>query len=160
MPEKDNKYLCIAIIFQRVIVNRPFLSSRIGYVALWNSSVFIKKNLFQQPTPTMMSLFCLYGYSLSIYIPVAILWTIQVSWLQWLFVIMAAFVSGAVLIFWLMPALRKSKYFPILMGCILGFHFLLAAGFMLYFFHTPSSSGIVPVSPPAPLVSSTPAKVI
>lgn len=90
-------------------------------------------------SPTMMSLFCLYGYSLSIYIPVAVLWTIQVSWLQWLFVLMAAFVSGAVLIFWLLPALKRSRYFLILIGSILAFHFLLAAGFMLYFFHTPST---------------------
>ncbi|CAK1542772.1 unnamed protein product [Leptosia nina] len=90
-------------------------------------------------SPTMMSLFCLYGYSLSIYIPVAILWTIQVSWLQWLLVLLGAFVSGAVLIFWLLPALRKSKYFLILVGCILAFHFLLAAGFMLYFFHVPET---------------------
>ncbi|KOB76337.1 Protein YIPF1 [Operophtera brumata] len=64
---------------------------------------------------------------------------IQVTWLQWLFVLMAAFVSGAVLIFWLMPALRKSRYFLVLVGSILAFHFLLAAGFMLYFFHAPSS---------------------
>lgn len=96
--------------------------------------------LFQNaPSPTMMSLFCLYGYSLSIYIPVAIFWTIQVFWLQWLFVLMAAFVSGAVLIFWLLPALKKSKYFLIIGGSILAFHFLLAAGFMLYFFHRPSA---------------------
>lgn len=86
-------------------------------------------------SPTMISLFCLYGYSLSIYIPVAILWTIQISWLQWLLVLMAALVSGAVLIFWLLPALKKSKYFLIITGSILAFHFLLAAGFMLYFFH-------------------------
>ncbi|CAK1589347.1 unnamed protein product [Parnassius mnemosyne] len=96
-------------------------------------------------TPTMMSLFCLYGYSLSIYIPVAILWTIQVSWLQWLFVLMAAFISGAVLIFWLLPALRKSRYFLIVVGSILAFHFLLATGFMLFFFHVPST-GDIPVS--------------
>ncbi|XP_045504642.1 protein YIPF2 [Colias croceus] len=89
--------------------------------------------------PTMMSLFCLYGYSLSIYVPVAILWTIQVSWLQWLLVLLGAFISGAVLIFWLLPALRKSKYFLILVGSILAFHFLLAAGFMLYFFHVPDA---------------------
>ncbi|KPJ21680.1 Protein YIPF1, partial [Papilio machaon] len=100
----------------------------------------------QSTSPTMMSLFCLYGYSLSIYIPVAILWTIQVSWLQWLFVLMAAFVSGAVLIFWLLPALRKSKYFLILVGSILAFHFLLATGFMLYFFHVPDTDVAVKVS--------------
>ncbi|RVE52292.1 hypothetical protein evm_003082 [Chilo suppressalis] len=91
-------------------------------------------------SPSMISLFCLYGYSLSIYVPVAVLWTIQVFWLQWLFVMMAGFISGAVLVFWLLPALRKSKYFIILGGCILGCHFLLATGFMLYFFHTPNST--------------------
>ncbi|XP_039747758.1 protein YIPF2 isoform X2 [Pararge aegeria] len=94
-------------------------------------------------SPSMISLFCLYGYSLSIYIPVAVLWTIQVSWLQWLFVLMAAFVSGAVLIFWLLPALKKSKYFLILIGSILAFHFLLATGFMLYFFHVPDTASAV-----------------
>ncbi|XP_045778340.1 protein YIPF1 [Maniola jurtina] len=90
-------------------------------------------------SPSMISLFCLYGYSLSIYIPVAVLWTIQVSWLQWLFVLMAAFVSGAVLIFWLLPALKRSRYYLILIGSILAFHFLLATGFMLYFFHVPDT---------------------
>lgn len=101
----------------------------------------------------MISLFCLYGYSLSIYIPVAVLWTIQVTWLQWLFVLMAAFISGAVLIFWLLPALRKSKYFVILAGSILAVHFLLAAGFMLYFFHAPSSLPVV-IPPVVPSVST------
>ncbi|VVC94617.1 unnamed protein product [Leptidea sinapis] len=104
-------------------------------------------------SPTMMSLFCLYGYSLSIYIPVAILWTIQVSWLQWLLVLLGAFVSGAVLIFWLLPALRKSKYFLVLIASILAFHFLLAAGFMLYFFHVPDNVTTV-------LTTSTTAKAI
>lgn len=65
-------------------------------------------------SPSIMALFCLYGYSLSIYIPVSILWTIQVSWLQWSLVLTAAFVSGAVLVFWLLPALRRSRYFFIL----------------------------------------------
>ncbi|OWR55237.1 protein YIPF2 [Danaus plexippus] len=104
-------------------------------------------------SPTMISLFCLYGYSLSIYIPVAILWTIQVSWLQWLFVLMAALVSGAVLIFWLLPALKKSKYSLILIGSILGFHFLLASGFMLYFFHVPNTVD------PTTVVTNTTVKV-
>uniref|UniRef100_A0A1E1W2L8 Protein YIPF n=1 Tax=Pectinophora gossypiella TaxID=13191 RepID=A0A1E1W2L8_PECGO len=106
-------------------------------------------------TPTMISLFCLYGYSLAIYIPVAVLWTIPVLWLQWLFVLMAACVSGAVLIFWLLPALRKSKYFFILVGSILGFHFLLATGFMLYFFHTPSS-GVIPSTVSPSVTSAAP----
>lgn len=110
----------------------------------WTTNTDAHDEIENQNTssPTMMSLFCLYGYSLSIYIPVAVLWTIQVFWLQWLLVIVAAFVSGAVLIFWLLPALKKSKYYLILGGSILAFHFLLAAGFMLYFFHRPSTEVI------------------
>lgn len=109
-------------------------------------------------SPSMISLFCLYGYSLSIYIPVAIFWTIQISWLQWLFVLMAAFVSGAVLIFWLLPALKKSKYFYMLVGSILAFHFLLATGFMLYFFHGPNavSAPGVPVTPSVATAAAAP----
>lgn len=103
----------------------------------------------QSKIPTMMSLFCLYGYSLSIYIPVAVLWTIQVSWLQWLLVLMAAFISGAVLIFWLLPALKKSKYNFILIIAILAIHFLLAAGFMLYFFHGRGTPVVPSVAPSA-----------
>ncbi|XP_072945439.1 protein YIPF2 [Epargyreus clarus] len=99
----------------------------------------------EQSSPTMISLFCLYGYSLSIYIPVAILWTIQVSWLQWVLVLMAALDSGVALVFWLLPALKRSRYSLILIGTILAIHFLLAAGFMLYFFHVPDSE---PQAPP------------
>ncbi|CAB3225552.1 unnamed protein product [Arctia plantaginis] len=116
----------------------------------WTTNTDAHDEIENQDTksPTMISLFCLYGYSLSIYVPVAVFWTIQVFWLQWLLVLMAAFVSGAVLIFWLLPALKKSKYFLILGGLILACHFLLAAGFMLYFFHRPSTvvdNVIVPI---------------
>ncbi|XP_023941775.1 protein YIPF1 [Bicyclus anynana] len=110
----------------------------------WTSTADSQDEIETQASssPSMISLFCLYGYSLSIYIPVAVLWTIQVSWLQWLFVLMAAFVSGAVLIFWLLPALKKSRYYLILIASILAFHFLLATGFMLYFFHVPDTATV------------------
>ncbi|XP_055843463.1 protein YIPF1 isoform X1 [Episyrphus balteatus] len=91
-------------------------------------------------TPSLLSLMCIYGYSLAIYIPVSILWVIQISILQWLLVLTAALASGSVLIAVLTPALRNSKISLFLMIGILGAHFLLAAGFMLYFFHVPNNS--------------------
>jgi protein YIPF1/2 len=98
----------------------------------------------------------LYGYSLAVYIPVSVLWTIQFSLLQWLLVSTAAFLSGSVLIFVMIPALRYSKYSFIIMVSIAVAHFILAAGFMLYFFHVPASnlkehmvSGIVATPAPA-----------
>ncbi|XP_013108110.1 protein YIPF1 [Stomoxys calcitrans] len=93
-------------------------------------------------TPSLLSLMCVYGYSLAIYIPVSILWVIQLSILQWLLVITAALLSGSVLIAVLTPALRNSKYSLFLIIGILAAHFLLAAGFMLYFFHVPSSGTV------------------
>lgn len=82
----------------------------------------------------------MYGYSLVIYIPVSILWVIQISLLQWLLVISATFMSGSVLLLVLTPALRVSRGSLMFAVGIIVAHFLLAAGFMLYFFHVPDST--------------------
>jgi len=95
--------------------------------------------------PSLLSIVCLYGYSLAVYVPVSILWTIQISLLQWLLVLTAAFLSGSVLINILMPSLRLSKYSFFLIIGIASAHFLLAAGFMLYFFHVPSTPDKAPI---------------
>ncbi|EDV34579.1 uncharacterized protein Dana_GF21391 [Drosophila ananassae] len=103
-------------------------------------------------TPTLLSLMCIYGYSLAIYIPVSILWVINISLLQWLLVITAALLSGTVLIAVLTPALRNSQFSLFLIIGILSAHIVLAAGFLLYFFHSPPevvSSGYPPAAPPA-----------
>merc|ERR1719237_1078736 len=80
---------------------------------------------------------------LSIYVPVSILWLIQVSWWQWLCVLLGAGLSGAVLFTPLWPAVRDgaSKGAWVVMGIVLCLHLLLACGFMLYFFHVPPTSG-------------------
>ncbi|XP_051165949.1 protein YIPF1 [Leptopilina boulardi] len=89
--------------------------------------------------PGLLQLLCLYGYSLSIYVPVAFLWTIQYDWLQWTLVVIATVLSGGVLLRSLLPVIDgKHKY--IYVSVILGLHLLLAAGFMLYFFHVPANN--------------------
>lgn len=109
-------------------------------------------------TPGALELICIYGYSMFIYIPTAILWTIQISLLQWMLVFMAAFISGSVLLLTLMPALRLSRHkFFLIIGITLC-HLLLAVGFMEYFFHVP---GTVPAEPlptaaPSPVVPQAP----
>lgn len=84
--------------------------------------------------PGLLELLCLYGYSLSIYIPMAFLWAIQIGWLQWSLVILATFLSGGVLLRSLLPVIA-GKHRIIYIVVILGMHLLLAAGFMLYYFH-------------------------
>ncbi|KAH8289086.1 hypothetical protein KR054_000026 [Drosophila jambulina] len=106
-------------------------------------------------TPTLLSLMCIYGYSLAIYIPVSILWVINISVLQWLLVITAALLSGTVLIAVLTPALRNSQFSLFLIIGILSAHIVLAAGFLLYFFHSPPDAPVAgaaptPAAPAAP----------
>ncbi|XP_050300008.1 protein YIPF1 [Anthonomus grandis grandis] len=109
-------------------------------------------------TPGALELICIYGYSLFIYIPAAILWSIQIDLLQWLLTLIASLVSGSVLLLTLMPALRLSKQKFILIIGILGAHFLLAAGFMWVFFHVP---GTVPQKEiPVHVLSSTTVKSV
>jgi len=88
---------------------------------------------------SFLELVCLYGYSLAIYVPVSILWLIQVSWWQWICVLLGAGLSGAVLFMPIWPAVRDgaARSAWIVMGVILCLHLLLACGFMLYFFHVP-----------------------
>lgn len=98
-------------------------------------------------TTGVLEIICVYGYSLFIYIPISILWFIQINLLQWGLLLFGTFVSGSVLLLTLTPALRLSKHkFLISIGIIL-FHLLLAAGFMLHFFHGSNDiPAIVPVT--------------
>lgn len=106
----------------------------------WSSDITDLDGLEDGKTPSALELICVYGYSLFIYIPVSILWSIQVAWLQWLLVLVAALLSGSVLLSTLMPPLRLSRHkFLIIIGIIFC-HLLLAAGFMLFFFHVPKAT--------------------
>ena len=91
---------------------------------------------------SFLELLCVYGYSLAIYIPVSVLWTIQYSALQWSLVLVGAGLSGAVLVLAIWPSVQNhtQKVGIILIGIVLLLHLLLACGFMLYFFHVPASS--------------------
>lgn len=104
--------------------------------------------------PGLLTLICVYGYSLVIYIPVSILWVIQVSALQWLLVLSATFLSGSVLVLVLTPALRVARGSMMFAVGIVAAHFLLAAGFMLYFFHGPTATEVI-----TPIVSAAVAAV-
>ncbi|XP_050076264.1 protein YIPF1 [Anopheles maculipalpis] len=98
-------------------------------------------------TPSLLSLVCVYGYSLAIYIPVSVLWTIQVSVFQWLLVITGTFLSGFALLTILMPAIKKSRYSILVVLAVELAHFALAAGFMLFFFHAPDVDAPVEIPP-------------
>lgn len=107
-------------------------------VALWG---ILKWCGGQEARLSFLEILCVYGYSLSIYVPVSIFWVIQIEWLQWLLVAVGAALSGSVLLMTAWPAVAVDKR-CIILAAILGLHLLLAAGFMLYFFHVPPMTDI------------------
>ncbi|XP_015593065.1 protein YIPF1 [Cephus cinctus] len=129
-----------------------FLYAWILPLALWavlkwtSSPPNMEEELIEDnKVPGLLELLCLYGYSLAIYIPVAFLWTVQIEWLRWSLVGIAALLSGGVLLRSLSPVIA-GKHKLIYITVILGMHLLLAAGFMLYFFHVPSKNVTIPIS--------------
>ncbi|CAL1280455.1 unnamed protein product [Larinioides sclopetarius] len=90
---------------------------------------------------TLLEILCVYGYSLAIYVPISVLWVIQVAWLQWILVIIGATLSGTVLIqtFWPIFRDENKKIAAVVLCLMLLFHTLLAVGFVTYFFQPPNS---------------------
>ncbi|CAH8644227.1 Protein yipf2 [Schistosoma haematobium] len=78
-----------------------------------------------------------YGYSLAVFVPVAILWTIQIDILQWLLFLVGIGISGAFLVFALMPSIRKEypKLATPIMIIIIVVHFGFSLALMIAFFH-------------------------
>jgi len=53
---------------------------------------------------TFIEILCIYGYSLSVYVPISVLWLINIPFLQWLLVLAAILLSGSVLVFTFWPS--------------------------------------------------------
>ncbi|XP_051742217.1 protein YIPF2 [Ctenopharyngodon idella] len=92
---------------------------------------------------TFLETVCVYGYSLFIYIPTSILWTIPLYWLQWLLIVIAMVISGSVLVMTFWPAVRDDTKLTAFttMAVIVSLHALLAVGCKLYFFQTATYTG-------------------
>jgi hypothetical protein len=86
---------------------------------------------------TFLELLCIYGYSLTIFIPVSILWMIPISWLQWLLTILASLISGSVLIVTFWPTINsdEKRFNALSMLVVLLAHLLMAICIMSVFFH-------------------------
>lgn len=92
---------------------------------------------------TFIELLSIYGYSLFIYIPISILWLINVSAIQWILVLIAVGLSGNVLFFTFWPTLSQDSNKKVGFGVIILIiilHALLGLSFMLFFFHHPPAS--------------------
>jgi len=87
---------------------------------------------------TYLECVCVYGYSLSIFVPISILWLIPFDWLRWLLVLVGAVTSGLVIVstFWRAVEDEPKNIAIGTVAVIFILHTLLAIGFKLYFFKT------------------------
>lgn len=105
---------------------------------------------------SLLETLCLYGYSLSIYVPISILWAVELWWLRWLLMSVGALLSGLVLVSTLWPSFREDSRKVAFITSVVIFllHSLLALGFVEYFFQHDATHGVAP-TPLPPLVIST-----
>ncbi|XP_017287690.1 protein YIPF2 [Kryptolebias marmoratus] len=100
---------------------------------------------------TFLETVCIYGYSLSIFIPTSILWILPFEWLQWTLIVVAMMISGSVLILTFWPVVRDdSKVMAVgTVMTIIVLHALLAIGCKLYFFQVavPTSLPVITTAP-------------
>lgn len=103
---------------------------------------------FNRVEYTFLELLCIYGYSLTIFIPISILWIIPVNWLQWTSTLIASLISGSVLVvtFWPTVHSEHKKFSALSMLGVLLAHLLMAVCIMLVFFHV-SDKNINPSDP-------------
>jgi hypothetical protein len=94
---------------------------------------------------TFIELLCIYGYSLTIFIPISILWIIPIHWLQWTLTIAASVVSGSVLVVTFWPTINSDhgRFSALSMVVVFLAHLIMAICIMLVFFHI-SDKNIIP----------------
>ncbi|KAM5266335.1 protein YIPF1 isoform 3-T5 [Hipposideros larvatus] len=119
-------------------------------LALWGFLLWRNSKVMNIVSYSFLEIVCVYGYSLFIYIPTAILWIIPQKAVRWILVMMALGISGSVLAMTFWPAVREDNRRIALatIVTIVFLHMLLSVGclpsfmfFGVWFFWTPKPAG-------------------
>ncbi|XP_016150553.1 protein YIPF1 [Sinocyclocheilus grahami] len=107
-------------------------------LALWGFLTWRNRKITSLVSYSFMQIVCVYGYSLSIYIPAVILWIIPSEGLRWCSIVVALCLSGSVLVMTFWPAIRddKPRISIAIISTIVMLHVLLAVGCKTCFFST------------------------
>ncbi|XP_019356820.1 PREDICTED: protein YIPF1 [Gavialis gangeticus] len=108
-------------------------------LALWGFLMWRNSKVMNIVSYSFLEIVCVYGYSLFIYIPTAILWIIPQKAVRWVLVMFALCLSGSVLVMTFWPAVRDDNRRIALatIATIVLLHALLAVGCLAYFFDAP-----------------------
>ncbi|XP_049630918.1 protein YIPF1 [Suncus etruscus] len=115
-------------------------------LALWSFLVWRNSKVMNIVSYSLLEIVCVYGYSLFIYIPTAILWIIPQKILRWILLTIALSVSGSALVMTFWPAVREDNRRIALatMLVIVLLHLLLSVGCLAYFFDAPEMDHLPP----------------
>lgn len=104
-------------------------------LALWGFLVWRNSKVMNIVSYSFLEIVCVYGYSLFIYIPTAILWIIPQKAVRWILVTIALGISGSVLAMTFWPAVREDNRRIALatIVTIVLLHMLLSVGCLAYF---------------------------
>ncbi|MBN3272940.1 YIPF1 protein, partial [Polyodon spathula] len=75
-------------------------------LALWGFLMWRNSKVINIVSYSFLEIVYVYGYSLFIYIPAAILWIIPIVWLRWITILVAMCLPGSVLVITFWPAVR------------------------------------------------------
>ncbi|XP_064445176.1 protein YIPF1 isoform X1 [Mirounga angustirostris] len=106
-------------------------------LALWGFLMWRNSKVMNIVSYSFLEIVCVYGYSLFIYIPTAVLWIIPQKAVRWILVMIALGVSGSVLAMTFWPAVREDNRRIALatIGTIVLLHTLLSVGCLFSFLY-------------------------
>ncbi|XP_044540368.1 protein YIPF1-like [Gracilinanus agilis] len=127
-------------------------------LGLWGFLLWRNSKVMSIVSYSFLEIVCVYGYSLFIYIPTAILWIIPQKAVRWVLVMVALGLSGSVLVMTFWPAVRDDnrRVAVATIVTIIVLHTLLSVGCLAYFFDAPELDYAPTVSPaPSPKQMAT-----
>ncbi|XP_023671690.2 protein YIPF1 [Paramormyrops kingsleyae] len=105
-------------------------------LTLWGFLLWRNSRVMNVVSYSFLEIVCVYGYSLFVFIPAAVLWIIPSESVRWLSILVAMCLSGSVLVLTFWPAVRDDHRRIALatVTVIITLHVLLAVGCKEYFF--------------------------
>ncbi|MBN3313302.1 YIPF1 protein, partial [Atractosteus spatula] len=105
-------------------------------LGLWGFLMWRNSKVMSIVSYSFLEIVCVYGYSLFIYIPAAVLWVIPNETVRWVSIVCAMCLSGSVLVMTFWPAVRDDHHRIAIatVSAIVALHVLLAVGCKQYFF--------------------------
>lgn len=127
--------------FHRLVIAVTIVYSYAFFMPLLVRGAFFFAKL--ESSSGYLDILCLYGYSLFVYIPISFLLLIPSGTVDWILVIIAASLSGAVVAISLWPLMRdgSKKSRLIILTFVILAHVAFSLSFRLYFFESIDLSG-------------------